>query len=458
MPFFIKEKSKKKKNNKRAKNVDPGSSKKRKLNKSDDEITTSEDEDPDLNGDIADLTSEEENESPQDKKLRLAKIYLQEIEQIEREKLGKDEEVEKSIISKRLNENYLKEIGKFRSLVAETYTEDKIEKIDTLKCREQRNSITCLCISSNNKFLFTGSKDGIVVKWNIELKKKEKIIPFVKHKSDEVIGHSNRITSIAISFDDKYLAVGDESSDIKIWCPNDLSFLKTFQGHNKKVMGVSFRKNSHTLYSCSADRTVKVWNLDEMTYIETLFGHQDIISSIDSMFKERVITSGSRDGTLRIWKIPEESQLVYNGHSGCIDIVRLINEEHFISGGEDGQINIWSFMKKKPLYTIKDAHGIDSVNQQPNWICSIATLFNTDLFASGSFNGTVKLWKLTSNFRKAELLFDIPQVGYINCMAFTSNGDKLIVSCSRDHRFGRFTFLEGQKFFNCIKVISFLKK
>ncbi|XP_045477128.1 U3 small nucleolar RNA-interacting protein 2 [Harmonia axyridis] len=459
MPFFIKEKTKKKKNNKRARNVENGPNKKRKLEReSEEEITTSEDEGTALNGDLFNSNSEDEDESPQDKKLRLAKIYLQEIEQREKEKLGENEEVDNRLISKRLNEDYLKEIGKFKSNVAENYSEDKIEKIDTLKCRQQKESITCLCLSSKNDYLFTGSKDGTVVKWNIELKKKEKMIPFVKLESDKISGHSKAITSIAISFDDKYLAVGDESSEIKIWCPKNLSFVKKFNGHNKKITGVSFRKNSHTLYSCSADRTVKVWNLDEMMYIETLFGHQDVITSIDSLYKERAITSGSRDGTLRIWKIPEESQLIYNGHAGCIDIVKLINEENFISGGEDGKICIWSLMRKKPLFIIHDAHGKDPLNQEPNWISSIATLVNTDLFASGSFNGFVKLWKLTSNFKRAELLFDIPQVGYINSMAFTSNGDKLIVSTSRDHKFGRYTFLEGQKIKNCIKVISFNKK
>lgn len=458
MPLFLKDKSKRQKNNKRVKKVDNAPNKKRKLEKSDEEIATSDDEDI-MNDDTILSNTEDEDESPQDKKLRLAKIYLKEIEQLEKEKLGKDAEVDKSVISKRLNEDYLKEVGKFRSYVAVKYSVDTVGKIDTLKCRQQKDSITCLCLSSDNDYIFTGSKDGIVVKWNIKQKKKEKFLPFVKEKSDEeVIGHSSKITSIAISFDDKYLAVGDESSEIMIWCPKDLTHLKTFRGHNKKVMGLTFRKNTHTLYSCSADRNVKVWSLDEMMYIETLFGHQSFISSIDSMFKERAITSGCRDGTLRIWKIPEESQLVYNGHTGCIDIVRFINEEHFISGGEDGQICIWSFMKKKPVYTIKNAHGLDPINQQPNWICSIATLVNTDLFASGSYNGVVKFWKMSSNFKKAEFLFEIELIGYINSMAFSSTGDKLIVGCSRDHRFGRYTFLEGQKLTNCIKVISFLIK
>lgn len=102
------------------------------------------------------------------------------------------------------------------------------------------------------------------------------------------------------------------------------------------VTGLVFRQNSHTLYSCSKDCSVKVWSLNEMSYVETLYGHQDGITAIDALSRERAVTAGGKDNTIRIWKIAEESQLIYNGHCGSIDTVRLINEDNFISGGDDG--------------------------------------------------------------------------------------------------------------------------
>jgi len=115
------------------------------------------------------------------------------------------------------------------------------------------------------------------------------------------------------------------------------------------------------------------------------FGHQSSITSIDALSRERAITSGGYDGTIRIWKIVEESQLIFNGHNNghSIDAVKLINEENFFSGGEDGQLCIWGCLKKKPLCSVVEAHGMDEINGQPMWISSIATLLNTDLVASG---------------------------------------------------------------------------
>lgn len=127
-------------------------------------------------------------------------------------------------------------------------------------------------------------------------------------------------------------------------------------------------------------------------YHSVRFGHQSSITSIDALARERAITSGGFDGTIRIWKIVEESQLIFNGHGGSIDTVKLINEENFLSCGDDGQLCVWGSLKKKPLCSIPDAHGRDETNNAPNWISSIATLLNTDLVASGTRYHTIRLY------------------------------------------------------------------
>lgn len=211
------------------------------------------------------------------------------------------------------------------------------------------------------------------------------------------------------------------------------------------MTGLVFRKNTHTLYSCSKDRSVKVWSLDEMAYVETMYGHQNHITSIDALSRERAITSGGMDGTIRVWKIVEESQLIYNGPSESIDIVRLLNEETFVSGSADGAINVWGVNKKKPLCTYKPAHDLNPVNEEPYWICSIATLINTDLVATGSQNGCIKLWKLSDNFKSIDLLFTIDVKGFVNHLAFTEDGKFLIAAIGNEHKSGRWNVFKDVK-------------
>lgn len=77
--------------------------------------------------------------------------------------LEKDrEDFEKGAIATRLREEYLEEKGRLRKVVASSYTGHG-EPI-VLRYKQHRESITCLCISGDGKFLYSGSKDGTIVK------------------------------------------------------------------------------------------------------------------------------------------------------------------------------------------------------------------------------------------------------------------------------------------------------
>lgn len=76
------------------------------------------------------------------------------------------------VVARRLQEEYLEEKGRLRKTVARNYVghEDFLQ----LKCKNHRDSITCLCISNNGKFLYSGSKDGTIIKCKYLKKKKNK--------------------------------------------------------------------------------------------------------------------------------------------------------------------------------------------------------------------------------------------------------------------------------------------
>ncbi|KFU83763.1 U3 small nucleolar RNA-interacting protein 2, partial [Chaetura pelagica] len=261
--------------------------------------------------------------------------------------------------------------------------------------------VTCLVISPDDTFIFSASKDGALIKWEVESGKRLCVVPGGKKGTEERhMGHASQVLCMAISSDGKYLATGDRNKLIMIWDAATCKRLHIFTGHRDAVSGLSFQKGTHQLYSASHDRCVKVWNVAENAYMETLFGHQDIITGLDSLSRECCVTSGGRDGTVRLWKIPEESQLVFCGHQGSIDCIQLINEEHMVSGADDGGP---SAQQRPP--------GYRSVEQlQSCWgvLPSTGGAWQPSLSAPGSHSGSVKLWKCGEGFRKLEPLWDIP--------------------------------------------------
>lgn len=381
--------------------------------------------------------SDSDNETAEEKKLRLAKKYLEEIEK-EEAKRAEDKEIDDSV-EKRLRKDYLEQKGKLRVDVADKYITPSENDVRFIRAREHKLTLTCICSSNDNSLVFTGSKCGTIIKWSIKDKKKVGCLTYKSHS--KLLKGS--ITSVAISTGSKYLVSSDESTEIKVWDPITLKHLHTFRGHKDIVTGLVFRKNTHQLYSSSKDRSVKIWSLDEMAYVETLFGHQSPITSIDALTRERAITSGGRDTSIRIWKIVEESQLIFNGPVGSLDEVKLLDEEHFISGSDNGSLCVWSVLKKKPLCTVPEAHG--SENEVPRWITSLGTLLNSDVFASGSYDNNVRVWKVTDSYRTVLLLFSVQINGFVNGIQFTGDGKQLYAVVGQEHKAGRWFKLKNAK-------------
>ncbi|XP_028432102.1 U3 small nucleolar RNA-interacting protein 2 isoform X1 [Perca flavescens] len=399
-------------------------------------------------------------ETPQEKKLRLAKLYLEQLKEEEEDKAEEDS-FETDLIAGRLQEDVLEQKGKLQRLIAKDLMPPDASEIRVL--RGHKLPITCLVISSDDKFIFSAAKDCSIIKWDVETGKKLHTMPGGrKGTEDRHVGHTAHILCMAISSDGKFLATGDVNKLIMIWEAETCKHLYKFTGHKGPVSGLSFRKGTHDLYSASHDRSIKVWNVDENAYVETLFGHQDAITGLDSLSRECCVTAGGRDRSVRVWKIAEESQLVFHGHEGSIDCIQLINEEHMITGADDGSVSLWSVNKKKPLCTVKQAHGRhgDAGLEQPHWVASVAALQNSDTVASGasscSHNSQVQLWKCGQNYRGLQPLFSVPVSGFINSLKFSSSGQFLVAGVGQEHRLGRWWRLKEAK--NGIYVIPLKRK
>lgn len=71
-------------------------------------------------------------------------------------------EFEEGAVARRLREEYLEEKGRLRKTIAINYVGHN--EFTTLRCKEHKSSITCICLSSEGNTLYSGSKDGSLVK------------------------------------------------------------------------------------------------------------------------------------------------------------------------------------------------------------------------------------------------------------------------------------------------------
>jgi ribosomal RNA-processing protein 9 len=479
--------------------------------------------------DVASTSGSEEGddaeETAAERRLRLAERYLENIRE-EVDEVGFDaEEIDRDLIAERLKEDAAESKGRmYRKLAQELSFDDASHTV----FRNDSGAITS--VATCPPFAYTVSKDMFLVKWQIQelpsnqfLQKKKKSkrpvppprrkptqLAFVrgdrkKSKDNTYQGHVSDILTVAASQDGKYVVTGGRDRRIIIWDASNLTPLRVFTQHRDAVTGLAFRRGTNQLYSSSKDRTIKVWSLDELAYIETLFGHQDEVVDIAALAQERCISVGARDRTARLWKVVEETQLVFRGGGGekksrsgprvlegSMDRVAMIDEETFVTGGDNGCISLWVIHKKKPIFTLPQAHGMDPALQpdeasaevnpepeivpapQPRWITALATIPYSDVVLSGSWDGQLRAWRLSDDKKKLEPLGgvgsgslsqlnghqllngdmdDTPVVkGVINDISVFERGDRgkdgacIVVAVGKELRMGRWKRLkEGAK-------------
>lgn len=161
---------------------------------------------------FSDVDDDEEiTETPQDKRLKIAKMYLEEIEKEEKSR-AEDQVMLENNVSQRLADEYLDSIGKLRRKVAGDYTGIDEKNILQVKHKLHQLPVTCVCLTADNKFLFTGNKSAIVLKWNFNSMKVIGNIDCNKGKSIDEIENSKKkrrpqTYALATTTDGKFLVI-----------------------------------------------------------------------------------------------------------------------------------------------------------------------------------------------------------------------------------------------------------
>lgn len=478
-------------------------------------------------------SSDEEGETAAEKRLRLAERYLENVKEHVDEAGFDAADIDRDLIAERLQEDVAESKGRvYRELASQL----AFNKASQTFFRSNTNSVTSIAACA--PYVYTTTKDLVLHKWRIQdlpqyqfpqttkrkpkkpqapPRKRPQLEAWVKgnkSKSNDknYKRHTGQILAVAASSDGKFVVTGGEDKKLIVYEADTLQPIKVLTHHRDAITGLAFRRGTNQLYSSSRDRTVKVWSLDELAYMETLFGHQDHVVDIDALAQERCVSVGARDRTARLWKVMEESQLVFRGggtdkknvpagvdprsllHEGSMDRIAMIDDDLFVTGSDNGAISLWSVTKKKPVYIKPLAHGLDpaidrlaasaAVNPDPKkdvpaptprWITALKTIPYSDIILSGSWDGHVRVWKLTEDKKKIEqigVLGDFaddydnvsvedgpntngtaeshsPIPGLINDIAVFERGDRgkdglcVVAAVGQEHRFGRWKVFKG---------------
>ena len=266
----------------------------------------------------------------------------------------------------------------------------------------------------DGEFIYTGSADKYVARWNIEKGIQDKF----------AIKFANSVYAIEVC--ENLLFVGLSNGSLHIFDLTTKTELKHYTQHIQPIFSICYNPFKKQVYVGDADGNLSVWNsidLSLMIFLPLDAGKiRDINFDSDG---NRIVISGQK-GVVRILDSDNFNEIntVKADDSGVMSVLfHPAKSNQIITGGKDALIKVWNL----------ETHNKDQVVIAHNFsVYRILSLNNGNTIISSSKDKTVKVWDKELNFVER---LDFKVGGHRHSVNDLVKLDEYsFVSCSDDRR------------------------
>lgn len=151
------------------------------------------------------------------------------------------------------------------------------------------NKIRVICLSKDGKYVYGGTDDGKVVRWNIDNGEAKVLVD----------DNNNSIYALTMNSTGSKMAIGDKNGNVLIVDPSTGRRLSVLKAHSARVLDISFSPDNTQLATSSFDGTIKIWNarnLSENPVVIT--AHESWVFAIAFSNDGKTLVSSSEKGNL----------------------------------------------------------------------------------------------------------------------------------------------------------------
>ena len=220
-----------------------------------------------------------------------------------------------------------------------------------------------------------------------------------------------------LQFDADKILTGSDDMKINVYDTQTGALRSILTGHEGGVWALQYAGN--TLVSGSTDRSVRVWDIEREVCTQVFQGHTSTVRCLQILMpteigktpggkpimmpKQPLIITGSRDSNLRVWRLPQPNDETFyqagpsQDDTDCPYFVRVLSGHHhsvraiaahgdtLVSGSYDSTVRVWK------ISTGETVHQLRGHSQK---VYSVVLDHERNRCISGSMDNMVKVWSL----------------------------------------------------------------
>lgn len=301
------------------------------------------------------------------------------------------------------------------------------QRAEALALTSRVNPVKAVAFSPDGRWFATGNLDTSITLWET----------FSGRAIGTLYGNAGSINALAFSPDSQTLAAGSYGGVIQLWEVLAAREVKRWQAHNDGINALVFSLDGQRLFSASVDSSIKSWEAATGRELAKWAGHQGEVTALSLSADSKLLASASTDQTAKLWDamngslirtFPREDsplfavaltadgkRLATGGAERIVKLRDTTNGEQISALNTNGRILSLAFTPDNAtlaaghsgaaiqLWDANSGQPRATLNGHAGAINALSFHFEGTWLASGSDDGSARLWKISDHTLAATL-------------------------------------------------------